>query len=427
MSKLFSMVKYLLNIDWLEVSLRGDLSFYTKSESFKKGDFVFTNLNQRTRLFDCLFTVHYRDELFGTISFSPRSAVIPDEMVQFKVNNEYFYKGGKQLRPLNLPVKLLADSLDLKFHNFTRVDISLDFHQFNDNLTFEQFVNKYHAGEIESKGRVTRWNPFYQRINGLMQLTGFSIGSRSSNKYIRCYNKSHEITESHKTYIVDWWRSNGLATDKTVFRFELQLTSKWFKEVLPFRLDDDGSIEKICTNFFSIQRYDSLLSLFELGLKNYFDFFIPDHTVRNDRKESFLVIDFAALRGETKKEYIYNRAPVRHTSFSWRQKMIVVRNLFREYIVNVQERSWLKQIVRIVTDYDLQARWDKMCGKYIFEFLKLVPYRYAFNWTHMLSEWAVCLGEIKAEKTKLSEGIQTGFRMIFDKASNNYVLRYERD
>lgn len=380
-----------VGIDWCELSLRGDLSYLQKAETYQKGDFKLARLDIRVRHFNDTFACYYLGELFGVLTFSPRSAVIPVEVIQFKIDNQHFYKQSRHR--LNFAISTLLSEFELTFNNFTRLDIYVDFYKFNSQLSFEDFIHRYSVGQIETKGKITKWNPFYQRVDGSMKLTGFSMGSRSSDKFIRCYNKSLEIINSHKTYVKEYWERNGMNLPNDVYRFELQLTSKWFREVQPFKLskDESGNVftEKILTNLLSISSKDSLLNLLQLGLKNYFDFFIQDERkVRNDDKIPFQIFDWEQLRNGCKKVYEYVKKKLLHQKFTWRQKMIVARNLFREYVVNFQNKDWLKYCARIVWDYDLVKRWDKAKDRYTKEFLQTVAVHYEWNNQRFESDWA---------------------------------------
>jgi hypothetical protein len=249
------------------------------------------------------------------------------------------------------------------------------------------------VGQIDTKGKISKYCPYYTKIDGKMKLTGWSMGSRSSDKFIRCYNKSAEILLSHKDYIREYWNKNKMDLPADVYRFELQLTSKWFREVKPFKLVKDDaceiSTEKIITNLLSISSKDSLLNLLELGLKNYFDFYLEDERKkRNDDKIPFMIFDWNQIRKGATRVYEYVRQKLRHQKFTWRQKMIIVRNLYREYIINFQDAGWLKYVARVVWDYNLIDRWDKMKERYTKEFLQTLSVHYDWDNSKFNTDWA---------------------------------------
>jgi hypothetical protein len=193
-------LKYIVGIDWAELSLRGDLSFLYKRDEYEKKHFKVSRLDIRTKHFNHAYNLYYRGVLLGTLLAGPRSSVIPVELVQFKIENQFFYKEipvGK----LSHIIKLFLDDFELTFNNYTRLDVYIDFNHFRDSLPFSRFVHLYSSGAIETKGKISKWNPFYSKKDGKMCLTGFAMGSRSSDKFVRCYNKSLEIVDSQKHYI----------------------------------------------------------------------------------------------------------------------------------------------------------------------------------------------------------------------------------
>lgn len=392
--------RFLLGVDWVEISCRGDLGYLIKSNRYVKGDWEVVASDIRSRHFNCASNVFYRGALFGVMLFRPRSRVIPVEVVQFKVDNQHFYKEGHAGR-LNQTIKLFLDAFELTFHNFTRLDVYIDFYRFNPNLSFSEFVAAYSSGQIDVKGKISKWNPYFTKIDGKMTLTGFSMGSRKSDKYVRCYNKSLEIKESNKGYITEYWGKNGLSDAKhDVFRFELELSSKFFKTVSPFRLvtDNEGNTtaEKIETGLLSISRPESLFQLLQVAMKNYFEFYVQDNVVRNDNKIPFEVFDWLEIKKGLQNIYRYVRQKLNHQKCSWRQKMLVARNLFREYVVSLQDATWLKSAVKIIHEYGLYKRWEKMCEKYVEEFLHQIPYSFIFDYEKLNGHWSHEVALLKA-------------------------------
>ena len=404
-------LNYVVGVDWLELSLRGDLAFLNKAQNYSKKDFTFYKLDISTRHFNHSFNVYYRGSLFGTLLFGVRSAALPIELIQFKIDNQFFYKDNLAGK-LSKTIKIFLDTLELTFNNYTRLDIYIDFHQFNQSLDFHSFVELYSKGHIETKGKITKWNPFYSKIDGKMNLTGFSMGSRSSEKFIRCYNKTLELQQSGKKYIADFWRLNGLDENKTVYRFELQLTGKFFNTLKVFR--DFEPLEKF-DRFYegqSIEVLHKLLSinpstiigLFNVALHNYFDFFIQDHSItRNDDKLPFDVFNWHTLIERVKISYRFVKQRLRHKSFTWRQKMIVARNLFREYVISKQNPKWLENVARIVVDYQLDERWQKMLDGYVREFMQIIPYHYEFDFKKYDQHWLDAVMLLKKELTESTQ------------------------
>lgn len=387
--------KYLIGCDWLEMSLRGEMGWLTKLDEYERGEYrLMRNPEIRSRFFNHAYNVYIRNEFWGTLLFAPRSAVIPVECVQLKIDNQQFYKRGNRL---NSVIKTFLGGFELEFHNYTRVDLYIDFHRFNPSVTFESFVTAYGNGQIESRGRVESWDLFHTKIGGEMTLTGFNYGSRSSDKFIRCYCKSIELEKVHKPYILNYWKQNSFEA-QNVYRFEIQLNSKWFRKTKGYETGCMRPMkDELKHKFFDVVDKRSLVNLMQLAMDNYFDFFIQDETVvRNDDKVPFMLFDWDHIMDGLNQVYNYVREKIEHQKVTWRQKMLVVRNLFREYLVNYQDPGWLRYAARIAYDYQLQSRWEKMWLNYVFEFKTILGITYEIDLGKCLDSWNHFIGEFKA-------------------------------
>lgn len=388
--------KYIVGCDWLELHLKGDLCYMSNNDHYEKGSFSFVSAGIRSKHYSASHTVYYRGELFGVVLHQPRAAVLSPDSINFKIDNQQLYKR----RGIDLKIAEFLKTFEIQFCNYTRVDLYIDFNRFNDRLQFSDFVTAYSAGYIESKGKVQSFNKFHTKINGEMTLTGFSYGSRSSDKYIRCYDKTIELERSHKSYIKEYWKQNGFDPSETVYRFEVQLNSKFFRKTRGERMKigskGNQRAWEVENKRFSISHPDSVLSLLQLATNNYFDFFVQDSgRVRNDSKLPFEVFNWQKLREGVKKLYNYVREKIEHKAITWRQKMIVARNMFREYVVNKQEDQWLFFVARIVHDYQLRHRWDKMVERYVIEFHKTVGEYYAFDWNKLQNSFNAMMAKIR--------------------------------
>lgn len=390
-----SQTRYVVGCDWLELSLKGDLSFMCNSDKYEKSGFTLVAAGVRSKFYRCSHNVYLGGELFGLILHQTReNSVIPVESVNFKLDNQQLYKR----KDIDLKIRKFLEAFELTFSNYTRVDLCIDFTRFNDNLSFQEFVATYGDGQIESKGKVQNFDKYYTRINGEMTLTGFSYGSRSSDKFIRCYDKTVELTKRHKPYIQKWWLANGFKEGERVYRFEIQLNSKFFRKTKGFRLKLDGrNAWELSSKQFSISSVDSILALLQTSLLNYFDFFEREQKARNDSKTPFEVFDWVKLRDGVKRVYSYIREKIVHKAVTWRQKMIVVRNMFREYVVNFQDDQWLFFVARIVHDYELGARWQKAKERYTLEFLNSLGELYLFDWKKLESSFNSFMLQFKSE------------------------------
>jgi len=435
-----SPAKYIVGCDWLELYLKGDLSYLKNLDSYEKGAFRLVANDTITKYYSCSRTVYYAGELFGVILFQPRSKVLAVESISFKIDNQQLYKR----KEIDLKIGAFLRAFEIEFCNYTRVDLFIDFNRFNSKLGFADFVTAYSAGQIASKGKVQSFNKYHSRVDGNMRLTGFSYGSRSSDKYIRCYDKTYQLEIEHKPYIQEFWQLNGFSKTDRVYRFEIQLNSKFFNKTDGQRLKLDGTrayglgnsreVEKdgkksweYFQKRFSISNKDSILNLLQLAMTNYFEFFDAEDTRKktSDRLPVEL-FDWSQLREGVKRMYSYVRKKITHTSVTWRQKMIVLRNMFREYVVNFQDEKWLYFVARLIHDYNLQHRWQKVKERYTLEFLKMLGELYLFDWKKMESSLNSYMLELKVDTLKGQKrfspaGVQGEFIPVLS-VTGNYIL-----
>ena len=107
----------------------------------------------------------------------------------------------------------------------TRLDIAIDgggASKYRD--TIYQAVNPRSKVMISGKTNVST----NYKGNEIQSVT---IGSRSSSKYGRIYNKTEELKRSNKTYINQYWVNSSLSVNpqSDVWRIEMELYSKLFK------------------------------------------------------------------------------------------------------------------------------------------------------------------------------------------------------
>lgn len=362
----------IVGCDYLVMSYKGDLSFMYNNDEYSYKSWRFVKSETGTKHFEKKYTVYYNKKLFGELLCKPRSRAIPVETIQLKIDNQLFYMASG----LRMKLKCFKDDLELTFNNISRADLYIDFKVFSEGMHFEDFLELYTHGHVQNKGKSSQFNLYMKKINGLMRPNGFGFGSRKSDKYVRCYNKQDEIKESGKWYIQQFWKSNGMVLDENpVYRFEIELKSKFFNKVI-----GENELGIVENKEFNLLDTQSILEIIKLSTKNYFEFFWEDTTkVRNDDKEPICLFDFSKLSEGLKKAYRYVKEKIVHKGFTVRQKMLVVRNLFKEYVMSCQDPVYLFLVVKIIGQYHLQGKWDHFYWKYLDEFRHMKPIWYEYD------------------------------------------------
>lgn len=232
--------KLLIGVDWFECTVNGSFLDNVNNPasvlSFSEGDVVLVKDELRpngTKHFKHCYQVYLHGERFGILNTTPRSSVISDSLSIIKLDNHILYQRGWVAR-----LEFIMNELGVVLHNVTRLDIAVD---------GGNFLNDYSnliAGKYTKVGRATMQTQHTH--NGSVQ--GFYIGTRSSEKYIRGYNKSVELKKSlNKTYISDFWANNGLTGDN-IERLEITLKRKAMQRIVDFdlgRLEDSEYLSGI--------------------------------------------------------------------------------------------------------------------------------------------------------------------------------------
>ena len=232
--------KLLIGVDWFECTVNGSFLDNTSNPtdilSFSDGDIVLLKDELRpngTKHFQYCYEVYLHGERFGLVNTVPRSSVLNDSLSIIKVDNHILYQRGWVAR-----LEFIMNELGVVLHNVTRLDIAIDGGDF-----LKDYTNLI-SGKYTKVGRATMQTQHTH--NGSVQ--GFYIGTRSSEKYIRGYNKTLELKKScNKGYISDFWADNGLVGDN-IERLEITLKRKAMQRIVDFdmgKLEDSGYLAGI--------------------------------------------------------------------------------------------------------------------------------------------------------------------------------------
>jgi hypothetical protein len=168
--------------------------------------------------------VYYGKDEFGKLFWD---GIFKDleGVTKFELNNRQLYDTFNYTNLKSL-IEGLASGIGAKIEGLFRVDIAIDsaeFGQFADKVVKDRCLFPIRPSSM--KGH----NGYIDLFSGAVN--GFTYGSRNSGRYIRCYNKSREISEksTHKSYILDYWKANQLEQPGDIFRIETELRSKYLK------------------------------------------------------------------------------------------------------------------------------------------------------------------------------------------------------
>ncbi len=362
--------KYLIGIDWLEMTLKGQLPINPESDDITFEGFTFLNQEKGTTHFQCKFNVYYDLRILGELQIFPRSTILDEEQMMLKLENINFYNGLDLERVIKKFIKVFS----LSFNNISRVDVFLDSFGFQSGMPLNELEYLLNSGKIVTNTKVKYNSSHSFRRDGTFIKTGFSWGSRGSGRYLRIYNKTLEIEEnkkSNKDYIRQWHIANGLSAGN-VFRFEYELKAAWLNKLIEFQWQDvfDGNGQ---------------LRLLLTAVKNHFSFVWEDGKSRNDRKKPVELFDWNKISQNVETPFtLKTRTQTSQISPATIKRDI--RSNFRQYIFQGQMRFFMDAICYYLWYYDnagttheFRNWWDKKKLHYLSEFLKERSILYPFD------------------------------------------------
>lgn len=302
-------------LDWLQLFYTQG-SLLNRSSEFQEMDFQFLRRDRGTRQFKSVFEVWYKKTTkLGTFATDKHEGVALDSgALILKVENSLLYDS----RCLEILTEF-EKAFRLSFVAITRADIYIDWYghyQTDSPETLNRFFDRLYRNEIKGTGkRETIVPTLTDNV-----VTGFNYGSRTANRFARCYDKTKEMQDvKHKQYIFDMWVNAGYQSSENVMRYEIQLKSKFFK------------LRGISVD----QLFDSsyLLALFNEANKDYFEFVWNTGQTRNDREEPYFLVPFQDIEHflDVKPARVYVCKPYTK-DVGKRSVLIAARTLLRDWI-----------------------------------------------------------------------------------------------
>lgn len=257
-----------VNIDWLEVYCIEPLDFHCNSEYFKKIGF-----EVKTREYG---TPQYKEVL---LLFDNEKPVYEIRRLPYSLKEQggIFALGSCHIRLANRAC-YVPNCIDnfrrfLLTHNYeyrsiSRIDICMDFNNFDNLANPLNIIKKYMRGEISKINQCKVAAHGNDAWDG-RSWNSLKWGSPNSSVTTKLYNKSLEMKEvKRKFYIEDVWKEAGLISDEEhdIWRVEFSLKSD-IKGLI--RMDSGELIENKLTTYDTPER---LLHIFSMYAGRYFHF-----------------------------------------------------------------------------------------------------------------------------------------------------------
>lgn len=202
--------------------------------------------DMKDRKFQSTYNLFIDSHCIGTVKAHPNELYIDSDLVHLQFENYLLYSNYF----LN-NITYLTDVLNFKYKQIVTLDIAVDCIKHN-LLPFVDHAIKSKHITMKGKGRI---NTVYSKQSKTLETVYF--GRSTSEKQIKIYNKSMELTVNDKPYIKYFWDANHMNhEDSIVERLELTLKNRYLKNI----------------NVYALDNCNYLASILELHFKNFFEF-----------------------------------------------------------------------------------------------------------------------------------------------------------
>lgn len=357
----------LLNIDFLIMNFKGSLA-YNKNPFNLPDDAKPFSLHLHeygNKVFKSVYDVFYCDERIGIINADPRSNIIASDLIQFQIENHLFYTNT--LSELKRMVTDFVNYFAVQFEGINRLDICVDAKE--NRLKYKNLYFDLLNGKKLLKGREKSISAHSLTKKGRGDFNGFTVGKRSSSRFLRIYNKTVALRDdkTNKDYISDWHGRNNLCASPglDIWRFEYQLNSRFFTD----KREQNETIN------WQIFDYNKLVELFNYARSNHFEVVHNTGKTETNKELEYCILDFSQLQ-KTPHSFISKLRRVFTPSITIQKRL--VKSLFRQYYIE-QGLHYLYPLTRIVKEYSLTDWFVSKYDFYIREFQDKEKLRNRFN------------------------------------------------
>ncbi|MFV5699010.1 hypothetical protein ACM55H_11640 [Flavobacterium sp. ZT3R17] len=331
----------LINIDYLILNLDG-LPFGEFPENSK---FRLKPYDYGTKIFEIRADLYYEDLKIGIYTAKPRSAIISERLAQLQIENNLFYTLSNDA--LKHVINAFCDETTYLFKSVNRLDICLD--KSDVNHSYRNLYSNIVSGNFLISGRPKNLQSYFETYKGKSILNGFQLGKRTSDKIIRCYNKTLSLQLTEKPYINEYYANNGLKNEN-VWRFEYQLNSAFFRGLNEHSKADENISETMTWGIFDKA---NLYELLKIANKGFFE--LRENTGKSQvNKENLIVLfDFDYLQSQISKFIPIIKRLKNVVLSSTTIKKRLAKSLFREYYANNQDISYIVALNLLLEDMDM--------------------------------------------------------------------------
>lgn len=331
----------LINIDYLILNLDGQ----PFGEFPENSEFRLKPYDYGTKIFEIRADLYYQDLKIGIYTAKPRSAIMAETLAQLQIENNLFYTLSNQ--ELKNVLTLFCEETNYLWKSTNRLDICLD--KCDKNNTYRNLYKNIVDGDTLISGRPKNIQSYFETYKGKSILNGFQVGKRTSDKIIRCYNKTLSLQLTEKPYINEYYANNGLKNEN-VWRFEYQLNSAFFRGLNEHSKADINISQSMTWGIFDKA---NLYELLKLANKGFFE--LRENTGKSQINKEKLIplFDFDLLQSEISNFQPIIKRLKKVVLSSTTIKKRLAKSLFREYYANNQDISYIVALNLLLEDMDM--------------------------------------------------------------------------
>lgn len=333
----------LINIDYLILNLEGKpFGEFPDSSQFKSKPYDYG-----TKIFINRSDIYYQDLKIGVLTSCPRSAIISEHLAQLQLENNLFYTLDNQT--LKNIISEFCDETGYYWKTINRLDICLD--RCDKDNSYRNLYKNIVDGNYLISGRPKNIQSYFETFKGKSILNGFQLGKRTSDKIIRCYNKTLSLQLTEKPYINQYYKDNHLHSEN-VWRFEYQLNSNFFRNLNEISHADNSTTQLMTWGIFDKA---VLYELLKIANKGFFE--LRENTGKSQVNKEILIplFDFDYLQSQLSffKPIVRRLKKVILSSTTIKKRL--AKSLFREYYSNNQDLSYVVALNLLLEDLDLST------------------------------------------------------------------------
>jgi len=209
--------EFFLTCDWLQIHVKHSPDYLTHLNPF----YTFRLIGQ-SKVFKEIYEIKdsSMNIVIGQYCTGASLAIMPECEGVLKFENAQLYCHDD----LKAFVINFLDKISFKFIGITRFDIAMDFQKFKGGLNPGLFIKKFIRGNFIALKNV-KFGVYGQQKGISHVINSLSFGSRKSNITYKLYNKTEELKESGKTWIMKAHEINFKNRSLPVWRLEFSIAS----------------------------------------------------------------------------------------------------------------------------------------------------------------------------------------------------------